>query len=127
MQLQCRRTIPAIHCNGSLENAVGSAIGRWPESVSLKQYSVRQPVSRICPVGHFMDVGVFPTGIDVNSRSENKHNPEVQLLRRCYAGMRLIVGRDKLDDSQGIRHKSRAFEYFLKANPVFQGRSSSLK
>ncbi|KAI5985765.1 hypothetical protein EDD15DRAFT_2301296, partial [Pisolithus albus] len=57
-----------------------------------------------------MDVGVFPTGIDLNSLRENKHNPEVQLPRQCYAGMKLIVGREKLDESQGIRRQTQAFE-----------------
>ncbi|KAI5992783.1 hypothetical protein EDD15DRAFT_2270025 [Pisolithus albus] len=57
-----------------------------------------------------MDVGVFPMGIHVNSMRENKHNPEVQSLRQCYAGMKLIVGRDKLDESRGIRHEIQAFE-----------------
>ncbi|KAI6023022.1 glycosyltransferase family 20 protein [Pisolithus microcarpus] len=76
--------------------------------------------------GRFVDVGVFPMGIDVHSLREKKRNPEVQywvqLLRQRYAGMKLIVGRDKLDEIQGVRHKIEAFEHFLKANPEFQGK-----
>ncbi|KAI6118310.1 hypothetical protein F5141DRAFT_1264312 [Pisolithus sp. B1] len=57
---------------------------------------------------------------------EEKRNSEVQyrvqLLRQRYAGMKLIVGRDKLDEIQGVRHKIEALEHFLKANPEFQGR-----
>ncbi|KAI6022070.1 glycosyltransferase family 20-domain-containing protein [Pisolithus marmoratus] len=62
--------------------------------------------------GRFVDVGVFPMGIDVNSLREKQR----------YAGMKLIVGRDKLDETQGVRHKLEAFEHFLKANPEFQGK-----
>ncbi|KAI6023016.1 hypothetical protein BKA83DRAFT_3629175 [Pisolithus microcarpus] len=36
--------------------------------------------------------------------------------------MKLIVGRDKLDEIQGVRHKIEASERFLKANPKFQGK-----
>ncbi|KAI6022063.1 glycosyltransferase family 20-domain-containing protein [Pisolithus marmoratus] len=76
--------------------------------------------------GRFVDVGVFPMGIDVNSLREKKHQPEVQywaqLLRQRYAGMKLIVGQDKPDETRGVRHKLEAFEHFLKANPEFQGK-----
>ncbi|KAH7882668.1 glycosyltransferase family 20 protein [Phlebopus sp. FC_14] len=76
--------------------------------------------------GRFVDVGVFPMGIDVNTLREKKRDPEVtywvQLLRQRYAGMKMIVGRDKLDEVQGVRHKLEAFEQFLKKNPDFQGK-----
>ncbi|KAI6013255.1 hypothetical protein EDC04DRAFT_2759694, partial [Pisolithus marmoratus] len=47
-------------------------------------------------------------GIDVNSERRSERQPEVQywvqLLRQRYAGMKLIVGRDKLDEIQvGVR------------------------
>ncbi|KAI6013251.1 glycosyltransferase family 20-domain-containing protein, partial [Pisolithus marmoratus] len=117
----------------------------------------RQTVSRIfayeslpkgiqveCPEkGRFVDVGVFLMGIDVNSLREKKRQLEVpywvQLLRQRYAGMKLIVGRDKLDETQvgirslhtylheftahiGVLHELERFEHFLKANPEFQGK-----
>jgi trehalose 6-phosphate synthase/phosphatase len=76
--------------------------------------------------GRFIDVGVFPMGIDVNALQEKKREPDVQywvqLLRQRYAGMKMIVGRDKLDEIQGVRHKIEAFERFLKKNPEFQGK-----
>ncbi|KAG6333800.1 hypothetical protein ID866_5295 [Astraeus odoratus] len=76
--------------------------------------------------GRFVDVGVFPMGIDVNAIRDKKRQPEVQywvqLLRQRYGGMKLIVGRDKLDEIQGVRHKIEAFEQFLKAYPEFQGK-----
>ncbi|EMD35057.1 glycosyltransferase family 20 protein [Gelatoporia subvermispora B] len=96
----------------------------------------RQTVSRILaaealPKGvqledRFVDVGVFPMGIDVSSLDEKKHNPEVaewvQLLRQRYTGMKLIVGRDKLDGIQGVRQKLQAFEAFLDKYPEYQGK-----
>ncbi|KAG8215355.1 glycosyltransferase family 20 protein [Butyriboletus roseoflavus] len=76
--------------------------------------------------GRFVDVGVFPMGIDVNALREKKREPDVQywvqLLRQRYAGMKMIVGRDKLDEIQGVRHKIEAFERFLKKKPEFQGK-----
>ncbi|GBE87033.1 Putative alpha,alpha-trehalose-phosphate synthase [UDP-forming] 100 kDa [Sparassis crispa] len=96
----------------------------------------RQTVSRILaaealPKGvqmedRFVDVGVFPMGIDVSSLTEKKHDPEVaewvKLLKQRYAGMKLIVGRDKLDEIQGVRHKMQAFEAFLDKYPDYQGK-----
>lgn len=91
----------------------------------------RQTVSRILsaealPKGiqlenRFVDVGVFPMGIDLNTLTEKRfvnelsgfeiaanrlcrRDPEVaewvESLRQRYAGMKLIVGRDKLDEVQ---------------------------
>jgi trehalose-6-phosphate synthase len=70
----------------------------------------------------FVDVAAIPIGIDVAALSEKRYvdfvvthtsaqaligvrrNPEVshwvQVLRQRYAGMTLIVGRDKLDEVQ---------------------------
>lgn len=57
----------------------------------------------------------------------NRAEPEVkewiQLLTQRYAGMKIVVGRDKLDEVQGVRHKIRAFEYFLEKHPEFQGKA----
>ena len=96
----------------------------------------RQTVSRILtlealPKGiqtseRFVDVAVFPMGIDVKSLTLKRREPEVaewvKLLRDRYAGMKMIVGRDKLDEIAGMRHKIRAFEHFLERYPEFQGK-----
>ncbi|KAF8890790.1 glycosyltransferase family 20-domain-containing protein [Gymnopilus junonius] len=75
--------------------------------------------------GRFVDVGVFPMGIDVRQLHLKKHEPEVaewvQVLKQRYAGMKIVVGRDKLDEIQGVRHKLLAFETFLEKYPSFQG------
>ncbi|KNZ73603.1 Putative alpha,alpha-trehalose-phosphate synthase [UDP-forming] 106 kDa subunit [Termitomyces sp. J132] len=77
--------------------------------------------------GRFVDVGVFPMGIDVGQLKLKKQEPEVkewiQLLAQRYAGMKIVVGRDKLDEIQGVRHKIKAFEYFLEHHPEFQGKA----
>ncbi|KAI0752115.1 glycosyltransferase family 20-domain-containing protein [Fomes fomentarius] len=97
----------------------------------------RQTVSRILaaealPKGiqlddRFVDVGVFPMGIDVNSITTKKHDPEViewvNILKQRYAGKKIIVGRDKLDVIQGVRHKIQAFEAFLDKYPEYQGKA----
>ncbi|KAG6879347.1 hypothetical protein C0992_003389 [Termitomyces sp. T32_za158] len=77
--------------------------------------------------GRFVDVGVFPMGIDVGQLKQKKAEPEVkewiQLLSQRYAGMKIVVGRDKLDEIQGVRHKIKAFEYFLERHPEYQGKA----
>jgi len=74
----------------------------------------RQTVSRILaletlPKGiqledHFVDVAVFPMGIDVKALTEKKREPDVahwvQILKERYQGVKLVVGRDKLDEVQ---------------------------
>lgn len=96
----------------------------------------RQTVSRILsletvPKGiqttqRFVDVAVFPMGIDVKALTHKRHEPEVtewvKHLRDRYPGLHIIVGRDKLDEIAGMRHKIRAFELFLEKNPEFQGK-----
>ncbi|KAH9916264.1 glycosyltransferase family 20-domain-containing protein [Epithele typhae] len=86
----------------------------------------RQTVSRILaaealPKGvqledRFVDVGVFPMGIDVGSITAKKQEPEVvewvKSLRQRYAGMTLI----------GVRLKIQAFEAFLDKYPEYQGK-----
>ncbi|KAI0339176.1 hypothetical protein BDW22DRAFT_1336814 [Trametopsis cervina] len=87
----------------------------------------RQTVSRILsaealPKGiqlenRFVDVGVFPMGIDVQSLTAKRRDPEVtewvKSLRQRYAGMKLI----------GVRHKILAFEMFLTKYPEYQGKA----
>jgi len=45
----------------------------------------------------------------------------VSVLRQRYAGMKIVVGRDKLDEVQGVRQKIQAFEWFLEKYKEFQG------
>ena len=74
--------------------------------------------------------------------NRNRRDPEVaewvQVLKQRYAGMKIVVGRDKLDEiqvwpfvthlvihlmnpcMQGVRHKLQAFEMFLTKYPEFQ-------
>ncbi|KAF8636145.1 hypothetical protein AX17_003758 [Amanita inopinata Kibby_2008] len=77
-------------------------------------------------MGRFVDVGAFPMGIDVWGLKQKKQEPEVkewvQVLKQRYAGMKIVVGRDKLDEIQGVRHKILAFEMFLDKHPEFQGK-----
>ncbi|KDQ50611.1 glycosyltransferase family 20 protein [Jaapia argillacea MUCL 33604] len=76
--------------------------------------------------GRFVDVGVFPMGIDVGLLGEKRRDPEVgewvKSLKQRYAGMKMIVGRDKLDEVQGVRHKIQAFEVFLEKHPEYLGK-----
>ncbi|KAG9092931.1 hypothetical protein FS749_015330 [Ceratobasidium sp. UAMH 11750] len=72
------------------------------------------------------EVAIFPIGIDVISLADKRRDPTVtewvDVLKERYAGMKMIVGRDKLDEVQGVRQKLLAFETFLEKYPEFQGR-----
>ncbi|KAJ7071405.1 alpha,alpha-trehalose-phosphate synthase [Mycena amicta] len=74
----------------------------------------------------FVDVGVFPMGIDVQQLHEKRRDPDVaewvQVLKQRYSGMKIVVGRDKLDEIQGVRHKLLAFQAFLERYPEFQNK-----
>ncbi|KAG7443758.1 uncharacterized protein BT62DRAFT_953038 [Guyanagaster necrorhizus] len=76
--------------------------------------------------GRFVDVGVYPMGIDVALLRERRREPEVSewiaVLKQRYAGMKLIVGRDKMDEIQGVKQKIQAFEVFLEKHPEYQGK-----
>ncbi|KIK68474.1 glycosyltransferase family 20 protein [Collybiopsis luxurians FD-317 M1] len=71
--------------------------------------------------GRLVDVGVFPMGIDVGRLNERRQEPEVadwiSMLKEKYKGLKLVVGRDKLDDIQGVHQKVQAFDLFLEKHP----------
>jgi len=54
-------------------------------------------------------------------RQEPEVEEWVSVLRQRYAGMKIVVGRDKLDEVQGVRQKIQAFERFLEKYKEFQG------
>ena len=76
--------------------------------------------------GRFVDVGVFPMGIDVKQLQVRKKEADVaewvQVLKQRYEGLKIVVGRDKLDEIQGVRHKILAFEAFLDKFPEWEGK-----
>ena len=53
-------------------------------------------------------------------RREPEVKQWVSLLKQRYQGMKMIVGRDKLDEVQGVRQKLLAFEQFLIKHPEFR-------
>jgi len=72
----------------------------------------------------FVDVQSVPMGIDLASLYQKRRDPEVTEwvtnLKQRYAGVKLIVGRDKLDEVQGVRQKILAFERLLDKYPEFR-------
>ena len=73
-----------------------------------------------------VNVGIFPIGIDTKTLNVKRQDPEVaqwvQVLKEKYAGMKLIVAREKLDYIKGVRQKMLAFERFLDLYPKWQGK-----
>jgi trehalose 6-phosphate synthase/phosphatase len=74
--------------------------------------------------GRFVYVETCPIGIDPKSLAEQRQLPEVaewvRTIAEKYAGKRIIVGRDKLDNIRGVRQKLLAYELFLNKNPRFK-------
>ena len=69
-------------------------------------------------------VGVFPIGIDAAVVEGHAFSPVVdeklEALRKLYQGMKLIVGRDRLDSVRGVSQKLQAFERFLEMFPEWR-------
>ena len=73
---------------------------------------------------HFVNVTDLPIGIDPKSLEEAKEDPEVvnwiNVMQERYAGKRLIVARDKLDNIRGVRQKLLSYELFLNKYPEWR-------
>ena len=76
----------------------------------------------------FVNVATFPIGIDPESLSERRAEPEVlewlERLKAKYTGLQLIVARDKLDHVRGVRQKLLAYELFLNKYPEMKEKVS---
>lgn len=66
-------------------------------------------------------IGIDPVNLAVNREDEEVHR-WISLLRKQYAGKKLIVARDKLDHVRGVRQKLLSFELFLNQNPQWRGK-----
>ncbi|OJJ61644.1 hypothetical protein ASPSYDRAFT_56871 [Aspergillus sydowii CBS 593.65] len=75
--------------------------------------------------GAHVAVDVFPIGIDAGTiqkaafESIDTENA-VAGLRKLYAGVKIIVGRDRLDSARGVAQKLQAFETFLERFPEWR-------
>uniref|UniRef100_A0A7S1XCI7 alpha,alpha-trehalose-phosphate synthase (UDP-forming) n=1 Tax=Compsopogon caeruleus TaxID=31354 RepID=A0A7S1XCI7_9RHOD len=76
-------------------------------------------------MGRFIDVGIFPIGIDPDKFERELGLPDVQErigeMRRKFAGKRVLLGVDRLDYIKGVPHKLLAFETLLTRNPEWKG------
>ncbi|KAJ2710286.1 hypothetical protein H4R19_003821, partial [Coemansia spiralis] len=74
--------------------------------------------------GTMVTIGVFPIGIDARHVQKRRSLPTVEAkmksLREMFAGKRIIIGRDRLDEVAGIKQKLEAFERFLQVYPEWQ-------
>jgi trehalose 6-phosphate synthase/phosphatase len=71
-------------------------------------------------------IEAFPIGIDVTRVERELANPstlsQMKAIREIYAGKKIIVGRDRLDEVRGVLQKLRVFEMFLEQYPNWRGR-----
>lgn len=74
--------------------------------------------------GRFVHVQTCPIGIDPKSLDAQRQLPEVsewvRTIAEKYAGKRMIVGRDKLDNIRGVRQKMLSYELFLNKYPQYK-------
>jgi trehalose-6-phosphate synthase len=75
------------------------------------------------PTGHTATVGVFPIGIDPDQFAAGLAKPEIRSraleIRVRFAGMKILVGVDRLDYIKGVPQKLHALELFLSKHPEF--------
>ena len=71
-------------------------------------------------------IGIFPMGINAVALQQRQQQPDVQRmissLRQKYLGKRIVVGRDKLDATKGVKQKLYAFQRFLSLHPEWVGK-----
>lgn len=71
-------------------------------------------------------IEAFPIGIDVTRVEKELANPstlsQMKAIREIYAGKKIIVGRDRLDEVRGVIQKLRVFEMFLDHYPEWRGK-----
>ena len=71
--------------------------------------------------GRIVHVGTFPIGIDPEKFSLGLQlksiQARVQRLRQKFAGIKVLVGVDRLDYIKGVPQKLHAFELFLSKHP----------
>lgn len=77
--------------------------------------------------GHFVSVGAFPIGIDVDKFTEGLQAAPVQqriksLRAKIGDDVKVIVGVDRLDYIKGVPQKLHAFEVFLNDHPEMVGK-----
>ncbi|KAK9239073.1 glycosyltransferase family 20-domain-containing protein [Lipomyces kononenkoae] len=74
--------------------------------------------------GRRVAVVAMAIGIDPLSLKLASEDPEVkrwrQMLRERWPDKKMIVGRDKLDQFRGVRHKMLGYERFLKSYPEYK-------
>jgi len=70
-------------------------------------------------------IEAFPIGIDVSRVERELASPstkdQMKAIREIYAGKKIIVGRDRLDEVRGVLQKLRVFELFLEEYPEWEG------
>ena len=74
--------------------------------------------------GRFVHVAALPIGVDPKGLDELRSLPDVaewiQTISEKYAGKRIIVARDKLDNIRGVKQKVIAYEQFLTRYPEYK-------
>ncbi|KAF2070095.1 hypothetical protein CYY_008590 [Polysphondylium violaceum] len=74
----------------------------------------------------FVQVGVFPVGIDPDKFFETLQTPKVQSrikeLSKSFEGMKVVIGIDRLDYIKGLPQKLQAIEKLFQNYPEWKGK-----
>lgn len=95
-------------------------------SCCARQLGVESTPSGIQVEERFVSVQIFPVGLDYDRINTERQSPAVrqtaETLSARFKDVKLIVGRDKLDHTKGLKHKMLAFERFLTDFPQWRGK-----
>ncbi|RQM07602.1 hypothetical protein DH86_00002067 [Scytalidium sp. 3C] len=76
--------------------------------------------------GKYVNIAAFPIGIDpekfVDALETQKVKDRIAVLEQKFAGVKLIVGVDRLDYIKGVPQKLHALEIFLSEHPEWVGK-----
>ncbi len=86
---------------------------------------------RFRALGHTVQAGAFPIGIDVDEFAELTHgkdaNDMYERMKEEYSRRQLLLGVERLDYSKGLPQRLRAFEALLKKYPENVGSATLIQ
>lgn len=102
------------------------AFSRHFISACTRLLNLESSPNYISAYGVHVSVDTIPIGIDTELVESQAFSPvvddKVAALRSLYPGMKLIIGRDRLDSVRGVVQKLYAFEMFLNLHPEWIGK-----
>ncbi|MCJ1442708.1 MAG: threalose-6-phosphate phosphatase [Stictis urceolatum] len=128
-----------LRCLGRRKEVLAGVLGS--NMIGFQTYSYSRHFSSCCrrildfetmpasinAYGAHIAVDVFPIGIDAAAVAHAAYgdpniNSKCPRIRELYRGMKVIIGRDRLDTVRGVAQKLQAYELFLERYPEWRGK-----